>query len=410
MSPDSFAETIEAHGCSISLRRVDGPDALELFLSCQPPTEATEASAQAAAIYRAIEDTLAAEGGSFESVVAETVFLRNLRADIEAVREARQQVLAAHEGSCNPAITEIQQPPLNHGAGLEVLVQAVLPTVAPSRFEMFRANPTCPCAECARTSGLRVHVGEEVRFYAGAIYGAGDDAYQQTLALFEAAENLLQQAGMAFSDVMRTWIYIPEMERDYPGLNRGRREFFAARGIDPIPASTGIGAGLVPAEHAIGLGVYAVQAADPGAAPTERTVMTTPTLNEAPVYGSDFSRGMRIEEANKIALHISGTASLDESGATVHLDDFEAQAERMLVNVAALLEGQGASFGDVVSAITYLKHPDDAARLRQKFREAGYEGFPNVLVEAPVCRPELLCETEALAVLPRTAEPKSGTV
>ena len=113
---------------------------------------------------------------------------------------------------------------------------------------------------------------------------------------------------------------------------------------------------------------------------------------------------MRIEEANKIALHISGTASLDESGATVHLDDFEAQAERMLVNVAALLEGQGASFGDVVSAITYLKHPDDAERLRQKFREAGYEGFPNVLVEAPVCRPELLCETEALAVLPRTAE------
>jgi len=77
-----------------------------------------------------------------------------------------------------------------------------------------------------------------------------------------------------------------------------------------------------------------------------------------------------------------------DSAATVHLDDFEAQADRMLVNVAALLEGQGAGFGDVVSAITYLKHPDDAARLRQKFREAGYEGFPNVLVEAPVCRPE----------------------
>jgi enamine deaminase RidA (YjgF/YER057c/UK114 family) len=113
-------------------------------------------------------------------------------------------------------------------------------------------------------------------------------------------------------------------------------------------------------------------------------------------------------EANKIALHVSGTASVDEAGRTAHVGDFEAQADRMLVNVAALLEGQGATFGDVVSAITYLKHPADAGRLREKFHEAGYEGFPNVLVAAQVCRPELLCETEALAVLPRTAPTPTG--
>jgi len=359
-----------------------------------------DAGGQTEAIYRAIGDILEAQGGSFGSVVSETVFLRNLRADIESVRATRERVLAASQGIFNPAITEIQQPPLNEGAGLEVLVQAVIPRVSLPQFDRIEATPTCACAECARAHGLRVHVGEEARFYASGLYGAGDDAYEQTLAMFEAAENLLQQAGMAFSDVMRTWIYLPEMERDYPGLNKGRREFFEARGIDPIPASTGIGAGLVPEQHSICLGVYAVQAA----IPTERAVMTTPTLNEAPVYGSDFSRGMRVMETNKVALHISGTASLDESGRTVHLDDFNAQADRMLVNVAALLEEQGAGFGDVVSAITYLKHPGDAARLRQKFHEAGYEGFPNVLVEAPVCRPELLCETEALAVLPKGTE------
>ena len=74
----------------------------------------------------------------------------------------------------------------------------------------------------------------------------------------------------------------------------------------------------------------------------------------------------------------------------------------MLVNVAAPLERQGAGFADVVSAVTYLKCPSDAARLRDKLREAGYEGFPHALVVAPICRPELLCETEALAVLPRS--------
>jgi enamine deaminase RidA (YjgF/YER057c/UK114 family) len=126
------------------------------------------------------------------------------------------------------------------------------------------------------------------------------------------------------------------------------------------------------------------------------------------MYGSDFCRGLRIVETNKVALHVSGTASIDETGRTAHVGDFAAQVDRMLVNVAALLEGQGATFSDVVSAITYLKHPADAERLREKLHEAGFEGFPNVLVAAPVCRPELLCETEALAVLPRAAPTPSG--
>jgi len=128
--------------------------------------------------------------------------------------------------------------------------------------------------------------------------------------------------------------------------------------------------------------------------------MTSPTLNEASQYGADFVRGLRMQEANKVALHVSGTASIDEAGRTAHVGDFEAQVDRMLLNIAALLQGQGAAFSDVVSAITYLKHPEDARRLRDKFRAAGFAGFPNVLVTAPICRPELLCETEVLAVLP----------
>ena len=247
--------------------------------------------------------------------------------------------------------------------------------------------------------GLRVEVGGEARMYAGGLYGHGDDSYAQTHAMFAVAETLLQQAGMDFGDVMRTWIYFPEMERDYAGFNRARREFFESRGIDPIPASTGIGAGLYPEEHDLSLSFYAVK----GDTPTARTVMTTPTLNEAPDYGSDFSRGMRVMESNRVSLHVSVTASIDETGATVHLNDIDAQVDRMLVNVATLLDGQSASFSDVVSAITYLKNPEDAPIVRQKFRDAGYEGFPNVLVVAPVCRPELLCETEALAILPTSA-------
>ena len=406
VSPQPPAETIEAHGCSIVLRRVEGPEARELFFSCQPPAEPVDAGQQAEAVYRAILGVLKAEGGSFASVVYETVFVRSLRADLEPIRAARGRVLAACEApSHRPATTVIEQPPLNEGTSLEVSIQAVLPNRPPLRVDRFEASTACGCAECARSHGLRVHVGDEARLYAGGLYGRGNDAYEQTLAMFGVAEDLLQQAGMEFRDVVRTWIHLREMDRDYGDLNRARRAFFEARGIDPAPASTGIGGGPVPEGHDLCLGVYAVQSSPPPV----RTVMTTPTLNEAPLYGSDFARGMRMVETNKVALHVSGTASIDEAGRTVHPEDFDAQADRMLVNVAALLEGQGATFGDVVSAITYLKHPADAQRLREKLHEAGFEGFPNVLVAAPVCRPELLCETEALAVLPRTAPTPSGS-
>jgi enamine deaminase RidA (YjgF/YER057c/UK114 family) len=224
--------------------------------------------------------------------------------------------------------------------------------------------------------------------------------------MFRLAEDLLLQAGMEFRDVVRTWIHLREIDRDYGDLNRARRAFFAARGIDPVPASTGIGGGPVPESHDLCLGVYAVKAGRPPV----RTVMTSPTLNEAVQYGADFVRGMKMVETNKVALHVSGTASIDEHGRTAHPGDFEAQADRMLVNIAALLQGQGANFGDVVSAITYLKHPADAVRLREKLHEAGFEGFPHALVVAPICRPDLLCETEALAVLPQAvpALPSGG--
>jgi enamine deaminase RidA (YjgF/YER057c/UK114 family) len=398
VSHHPVAETIEAHGCSIVLRRVDGPEARELYFHCQPPVEPAVARLQAEAIYRAILGVLEAEGGSVGSVVSETVFLRNLRANVESVREARHRVLAAHAATTHrPATTEIEQPPLNERACLEVMVQAVLPIKSPVRFEPIVASPACGCAECARAQGLRIHVGDEIRFHAAGLCGPGETAYAQTLGMFGLAEDLLRQAGMEFRDVVRTWIHLREMDRDYADLNRARREFFRVRGIDPVPASTGIGGGPVSEGHDLSLGVYAVKAGRPLA----RTVMTSPTLNEAAQYGADFVRGLKIVEANKVALHVSGTASIDEHGRTAHIGDLEAQADRMLVNIAALLEGQGAIFGDVVSAITYLKHPADARRLREKLHAAGFEGFPHALVEAAICRPDLLCETEALAVVPR---------
>ena len=55
---------------------------------------------------------------------------------------------------------------------------------------------------------------------------------------------------------------------------------------------------------------------------------------------------------------------------------------------------------DLMSGVTYLKHASDAAALHELYRRRGFDGFPCAIVRADLCRPELLCETEVVAVLP----------
>jgi len=213
--------------------------------------------------------------------------------------------------------------------------------------------------------------------------------------MFRAAERLLERCGMEFRDVVRTWIQLRDIDRDYDALNTARREFFQHGGIELRPASTGVQGIPFSDAHDCTLSLQAVQSPHHYV-----TGMSTPSLNEAWSYGADFSRGLRVVEANKITLHVSGTASIDEAGRTVHVGGFAAQAERMLDNIESLLARQGASFANLVSGVTYLKRPGDAPVLHALYRRRGFAGFPCAIVEAGLCRPELLCETEAVAMLP----------
>ncbi|MGQ9588702.1 MAG: Rid family hydrolase [Planctomycetota bacterium] len=392
------------------LRRWRGPEASEFFLRLRPacgPGGAGSSAGEAESIYRQLRGILAAQGASPEHVVQETVFFQNIARDLGPFSEARSSVLGETGSSSRyePALVTVEQPPLDppEGAGgsaqavrTEALFHVVVPRDGvPASAGSVRGSPRCGCASCAQSFAKVVDLGERRHVFAGNLYGAPGSPFDEALSMFEVAEDLLERAGLDFRSVARTWIYLRDMERDYGEFNRARRTFFRRIGLELLPASTGINGGPFPPEHNYVFGFYAIA----GRGPIEKSVMTTPTLNEAPEYGSDFSRGLAVADGNKRALYVSGTASVDEMGRTVHEDDFEAQVERMLLNVEKLLEGRGATFADMVSAVTYLKRASDAPALRGIFRERGAVGFPNAIVEAGVCRPDLLCEMEGIAVL-----------
>jgi enamine deaminase RidA (YjgF/YER057c/UK114 family) len=367
----------------------------------RPDGGSSDTAHQAEATYRALGQRLADHQASFRDLTSETLLLRDIRRDLPRVLDVRARVLAElGQGDDAPLPSVIQQAPVDPGANVQISAWVVVPRRREAwSVRDVRAVPSCACEGCAQSGARLVRLGDQVTLHTNNVYGAGRDAFEQAFEMFCAAERLLEQCGMTFRDVTRTWIHLRDIDRDYDALNRARREFFRLRGIEQRPASTGVQGIPFPGAHDFSMSVQAVQS--PRA--LDITRMSTPTLNEAWSYGADFSRGLRVAKANDVTLHISGTASLDEAGITVHVGDFAAQAERMLDNIAGLLAQQGAGFESLVSGITYLKNPADAPALRAKYRERGFDGFPCAIVEAPLCRPELLCETEAVAMLPLAA-------
>ncbi len=129
-------------------------------------------------------------------------------------------------------------------------------------------------------------------------------------------------------------------------------------------------------------------------------------LNEAYDYAkpSSFSRGLRLEFGNIVVLLISGTASIDEYGNTVHVGDFRAQLRRTYHNITGLLEAEGASWHDIVRTTCYLRDIDrDYAAFNEErtkfFAEQGLDPLPaSTGIQAILCRPDLLIEIEALAI------------
>jgi len=148
-------------------------------------------------------------------------------------------------------------------------------------------------------------------------------------------------------------------------------------------------------------------------APVQKRAISAPSvLNEAYDYArpSSFSRGMRIDLNGLTILLISGTASIDEAGRTVHVGDFRAQMRRTLGNITALLEAEGATWHDVVRTTCYLRDIErDYEAFNEErtafYKEQGLDPLPaSTGIQAILCRPDLLVEIEAIAMF-RT-EPK----
>jgi len=130
------------------------------------------------------------------------------------------------------------------------------------------------------------------------------------------------------------------------------------------------------------------------------------TLNEAYNYQkpSSFSRALRLDFGDYRVMLISGTASVDENGVSVHIGDFRAQCWRTFRNISELLKAEDMTWHDVVRTSCYLRDIsrdyDDFNKVRTMFYTwLGLDPLPaSTGIQATICREDLLVEIEAIAV------------
>ena len=234
------------------------------------------------------------------------------------------------------------------------------------------------------------------------LVGGRGTGVRQADAMFRQAARALHEYGHTYRNVIRTWIYLDRILTWYGDFNRARSDFHADEGIDgriggnPFPASTAIQGRC--GEEACRMDLLAVRAGD-GSSVDIRPVLGSRQQPDAFLYGSGFARAMSLGIEGRRTFFISGTASIDIEGRTAHTGDRAGQALETLRSIEALLEEQGGRLRDIAFGTLFHKDEETLVTYRAIAQRLGLADLPLIPVQSDVCRPELLIEIEAVALL-----------
>lgn len=226
---------------------------------------------------------------------------------------------------------------------------------------------------------------------------AQNSEYQTRLLFNEYIMQLAQEDCTLLNNCIRTWLFVNDVDVNYPGVVAARNKVFLTQGLTEDThyiASTGIGGKAHDAQVMTQMDNYAIA----GIRQEQIHHLYAPThLNRTSDYGVRFERGTYIDYRDRRQVFISGTASINNKGQIEHPKDIVKQTHRMWDNVEALLNEAGCSYDDVGHMIVYLRDIADYDVVRRLYDER-FPQKPRIIVLAPVCRSGWLIEMECMAV------------
>jgi len=341
-----------------------------------------------------VASTLAERG--IETIQEKLYGLSSVR---EEVLKRREVAYRREELDLSVPVTWVQGAPLQHNAFAGVQIWGIAPRDGRTGVATVE-NPATGRGRVLTGRGFRLlHLPAIRGTRPGGTLAKG--AVAQARHMFYNAELGLKAHGMEYRHVARTWIYLARLLEWYREFNEVRTSYYRPAGFGltggpAFPASTGI-QGFSDNEECL-MDVLALTSDCPeraAALPIRRSSRQDSSFN----YGSAFSRGMVFQIEGRRTVHVSGTASINAAGTSVHVGDAEMQSLETLLCVAAILEEQGGSLANITSATLFCKDRSSWEAWMRVSRLLRIPGFPKVCVLADVCRPDLLVELEAVAAI-----------
>ncbi len=223
-----------------------------------------------------------------------------------------------------------------------------------------------------------------------------DSKYLSTKSVFQFIESQLNKINMDFNNIVRTWFYLDDLLSWYDEFNKVRNEFFTEKDIfnNMIPASTGIGAGNIN-DSILLSDVFSVR---PKNINFKIYPIDSPLQCPASDYKSSFSRAVEINHPDYRQLIISGTASINPDGKTEHVGNIYKQIELTMNVVSGILKSRNMEWANVTKGIVYFKDISDISVFYEFCEINNIPQMPLAMLQADICREELLFEIEVDAV------------
>ena len=347
---------------------VGGVEEVHAMLHVEPRCELFEG--QVARIQQAEKILLGMEDVQGASIVFKRYFLSDATNQVPVIQE---------NDACT--VSYIQQPPLD---GSKVAVWLYLQ----------KGTEVVPM----NNSTIVRHNGYQHVWTFGLMDSTSATSYMQTWqTLFIYIDILKLFQATLEKNCVRTWFFVRDVDTQYGGLVKSRRECFVEQGLTPEThyiASTGIGGTPSDPKALVQLDSYAMTGFEPE---QQRYLYGLSHLNRTIEYGVTFERATLMQYGDRNHVYISGTASINNKGEVMHVGNVQQQTLRMWENVETLLNEGGMSYDDVMQIIVYLRDSADYEMVKRMF-EQKFPHIPTVFTLAPVCRPTWLIEMECMAV------------
>lgn len=258
--------------------------------------------------------------------------------------------------------------------------------------------------ESGERGGIQWAANGKVLF---ALVVAAEDRGLEAAASSTYDELLSAAREAGYPHLLRAWNYLAEINTEERGLERyrsfcsGRHEALARHGFafdQDLPAASAVG------HHGETLSVALLASRQPGFQlenPRQVSAWSYPRR-----YGPrspSFARATLVRWADEWQLYVAGTASV-VGHESRHPGNVKKQLEETLRNLEAIeaeARARAADSGEEIVPLSsrlrvYVRNADDASAISARLRESFGVETPILMLEADICRRELLLEIELI--------------